>query len=235
MVKVLCVVQARLTSSRLPNKVLMTLGESELSILEHVNQRLNMSKHIDKVVFAIPDSAMNDPLAEFMDNKGIPYTRGSEDDVLDRFYQCAKKYEPQFVVRATCDNPLVDWKLCDQLIENLGDNDYIGATGAPLGTGVEVFKMSALCEAYENASTEPQHEHVTPYMYQNLKWTRMNFSGLDYRLTVDEERDFYVMNELYSKLYKGSPIPNTEVYDYFSSHPELASYNQEVYQKKLGE
>ena len=213
----------------------MTLGNSGLSILEHVYQRLSQSHYIDKVVFAIPDTALNEQLACFMEGKNIPYSRGSENDVLNRFYQCAVQYNPELVVRATCDNPLVDWMLCDQLIENLGDNDYIGATDTPLGTGVEVFKMSALEEAYEKASTEPQHEHVTPYMYQNLKWKRMSFNGLNYRLTVDEERDFYVMNELYSKLYKGSPIPNTEVYEYLRNHSELANYNQEVHQKKLGE
>lgn len=213
----------------------MKLGDSKLSILEHVYQRLCQSKNIDKVVFAIPDTALNEQLASFMEGKNIPYTRGSEDDVLDRFYQCAVQYDPEVVVRATCDNPLVDWTLCDQLIDNLGDNDYIGATDVPLGTGVEVFKMSALREAHEKACTEPQHEHVTPYMYQNLKYTRMSFGGLDYRLTVDEERDYYVMNELYSKLYNGSPIPNREVYAYLVNHPELATYNQEVHQKKLGE
>ena len=84
MVKTLCIVQARLTSSRLPNKVLMTLGNSNLSILEHIYQRLNMSRYIDKVVFAIPNSAKNNPLAEFMGGKNIPYTRGSENDVLDK-------------------------------------------------------------------------------------------------------------------------------------------------------
>lgn len=235
MVKVLCIVQARLTSSRLPNKVLMTLGNSGLSILEHVYQRMSQSKCIDKVVFAIPDTPLNEQLAMFMDKKNIPYTRGSEDDVLDRFYQCAIIYDPEFVVRATCDNPLVDWRICDQLISSIDDNDYIGATDIPLGTGVEVFKMNALREAYEKADTEPQHEHVTPYMYQNLKYTRISFNGLNYRLTVDEERDFYVMNEIYNKLYQGRPIPNSEVYNYLGNHPELANYNQEVHQKKIGE
>lgn len=235
MVKVLCVVQARLTSSRLPNKVLMTLGESELSILEHVNQRLNKSKHIDKVVFAIPDSAMNEPLAEFMDNKGITFTRGSEDDVLDRFYQCAKKYEPQLVVRATCDNPFVDWELGDKLIESLEGNDYVGCKDTPLGTSLEVFTMAALEEAHKKATTEPEHEHVTPYIIQKMKSAQITYNGLSYRLTVDEERDFYVADSLYKALYQGSPIPNQVVYDYLACHKDLADYNRQVHQKQLGE
>lgn len=235
MVKTLCVVQARLTSSRLPNKVLMTLGESNLSILEHVYQRLNKSRYIDKVVFAIPDSAMNNPLAEFMNGKNIPYNRGSEDDVLDRFYQCAKQYNPKVVVRATCDNPFVDWALGDKLIENLGDNDYVGCKDTPLGTSLEVFTMPSLEEAHNKATTEPEHEHVTPYIIQKMKSAMIPYNGLSYRLTVDEERDFYVADTLYKALYKGEPIPNSVVYDYLLIHKELADYNREVHQKSLGE
>ena len=235
MVKILCVVQARLTSSRLPNKVLMTLGESNLSILEHVYQRLNKSRYVDKVVFAIPDSAMNNPLAEFMDSKNIPYTRGSEDDVLDRFYQCAKQYNPEVVVRATCDNPFVDWVLGDKLIESLGDNDYVGCKDTPLGTSLEVFSMHSLEEAHAKAVTEPEHEHVTPYIIQKMKSATIPYNGLSYRLTVDEERDFYVADTLYKELYKGEPIPNSVVYDFLSANKELADYNREVHQKILGE
>lgn len=235
MVNTLCVVQARLTSSRLPNKVLMTLGGSNLSMLEHVYQRLNKSRHIDNVVFAIPDSAMNNPLAEFMDKKNMLYTRGSENNVLDRFFQCAKQYKPKVVVRATCDNPFVDWILGDKLIENLGDNDYVGCKDTPLGTSLEVFTMSSLEEAHNKATTEPEYEHVTPYIIQKKKATLIAYNGLSYRLTVDEERDFYVADTLYKELYKGEPIPNSVVYDFLSTHQELADYNREVHQKTIGE
>ena len=235
MVKTLCIVQARLTSSRLPNKVLMTLGNSNLSILEHIYQRLNMSRYIDKVVFAIPNSAKNNPLAEFMGGKNIPYTRGSENDVLDRFYQCARQYNPKVVVRATCDNPFVDWVLGDKLIECLCDYDYVGCKDTPLGTSLEVFTMSSLEEAHEKASTEPEHEHVTPYIIQKMKSKLIAYNGLSYRLTVDEERDFYVANTLYRELYNGEPIPNSVIYDYLSTHKKLADFNSEVHQKILGE
>ena len=235
MVKVLCIVQARLTSSRLPNKVLMTLGDSGLTILEHVNLRLKQSKHIDKVVFAIPDSSLNDKLAEFMDEKGIEYTRGSEDDVLDRFYQCTKGYNPEIVVRATCDNPFVDWTLCDTLIEKLGEYDYIGCKDTPLGTSLEVFTMESLEKAYQFVTTEPEKEHVTPYIIQKMNSTFIPFNGLRYRLTVDEEIDLKLTNILYNELYHGQPIPNTDIYHYLSNHPEIAMINQKVHQKQLGE
>ena len=235
MVKTLCIVQARLTSSRLPNKVLMQLGDSNLSILEHIYNRLNQSKHIDKVVFAIPDTAMNDSLAVFLDEKVISYTRGSEDNVLERFYNCAKQYNPSVVVRATCDNPFVDWQLCDTLIEGLGDSDYVGCKDTPLGTSLEVFTMASLEKAHSNAITGPEREHVTPYIIQKMRSAIIAYNGLSYRLTVDEERDFYVVDMLYKALYQGKPIPNKVVYDYLASHKDLADYNSQVHQKQIGE
>lgn len=235
MVKTLCIVQARLTSSRLPNKVLMELGDSKMSILEHVYQRLNQSKYIDKIVFAIPESLSNDPLSDYLDRKSIYYTRGSEDDVLDRFYHCAIQFKPIIVVRATCDNPFVDWVLGDTLIERLEKYDYVGCKDTPLGTSLEVFTMTALEEAFQYASTEPEHEHVTPYIIQKKHSTLIPYNGLHYRLTVDEERDFFVVNSLYKRLYKGQPIPNDDVYEFLATHQDLANYNQEVHQKQLGE
>ena len=235
MVNTLCIVQARLTSSRLPNKILMKLGDTDLSILEHIYQRLKMSKYIDKIVFAIPDSQMNNPLAEFLESKGISFTRGSEDNVLERFYMSAVHYNPTIVVRATCDNPFVDWNLGDTLIEHLGDNDYVGCKDTPLGTSLEVFTMTSLKKAHQLASTEPEFEHVTPYIIQKMNSKYISYNGLTYRLTVDEERDLYVADTLYKELYKGEPIPNSVVYEYLATHKELADYNQKVHQKTLGE
>lgn len=238
MVKTLCIIQARLTSTRLPKKVMMPLGNSGKSILEHAYERLSLAKHIDKVVFAIPDSSMNDELAEFMKSKNIECYRGSEDDVLDRFYQCAIKYSPEVVVRATCDNPFVDFNIADDLWEHLEGNDYVYCKNVPLGTGVEVFTMKALVKSFNEATTGPEHEHVTPYIYThpNLFNTFGRDFGLpSYRLTVDEERDYELANRIYDALYQGKPIPNAEVYAYLEKHPELIAINTEVHQKKFNE
>lgn len=216
----------------------MPLGTSGKSVLEHAYERLSMAKHIDKVVFAIPDSSMNNELAEFMTSKNIEYYRGSEDDVLDRFYQCAIKYNSEIVVRATCDNPLVDYNVADDLWEHLGNNDYVCCKNVPLGTGVEVFTMKALTKSYNEATTGPEHEHVTPYIYthpdQFCIFVR-DFGLPSYRLTVDEDRDYELANRIYDALYKGSPIPNAEVYAYLEKHPELIAINTDVHQKKFNE
>lgn len=216
----------------------MTLGDSQKSILEHVYERLSLAHHIDKVVFAIPDSSLNNPLAEFLTTKGLEYYRGSEDDVLDRYYQCAKLYSPTVVVRATCDNPLVDFSLADDLIDSLKDYDYISPIGIPLGTGVEVFTMQALAQAWQEATTQPDHEHVTPYIYRNpdkFKTFKKNYSLPSYRLTVDEEADFNLADSIYRALYSGRPILNANVYDYLEHHQDIAHGNVSVHQKGWGE
>ena len=104
-VKVLCIVQARLTSTRLPNKVFKLLQGK--SIIELLYERLGMAKTIDKIVFAIPDNQDNASLCDYLKERGIETFLGSELDVFDRFLQCGKKYNPDWVVRATCDNPLI--------------------------------------------------------------------------------------------------------------------------------
>lgn len=235
MVNNLCIVQARLTSTRLPNKVMMKLGDSGLTLLEHVYERLNQCKFVDKIVFAIPDSTLNDTLAEFLSKKHIDYTRGNEDDVLNRFYECAKQYAPKLIIRATCDNPLVDWELIDKLIDQIGSYDYISSEDTPLGTSAEVFTMKSLERANNKAIKKEEREHVTPYIINNMSSVMIPYNGLFYRLTVDEDRDLYVINDVYSMLYKGKPIPNKAVYNYLSLKPEIANYNRDVHQKELGE
>lgn len=240
-VKNLCIVQARLTSNRLPNKVLLELGDSKLSILEHVYLRLNETKHIDQIVFAIPDSLKNVPLMEFLKIHDIPFFCGDEDDVLGRFYQCALKYNPEIIIRATCDNPFVDWHFADILIEQLRDDDYISCDAAPLGTVVEVFKFSSLVKAYKEAKQPEDREHVTPYIYNNK--SIFSFNDIPYylvlkdkyRLTVDTLADYELANIIYKNLYHGKPIENRSIYTFISENREILSINKDVKQKVLGE
>lgn len=218
----------------------MQLGNSKLSILEHVYQRLSQSRKIDKIVIAIPETPLNDKLAVFLDDKGISYVKGSEDNVLERFYQCAIRYKPQIVVRATSDNPFVDWRQIDNMIDNLEDNDYISSENAPLGTSASVFYAKALYAAYENAVTDIEKEHVTPYIYRHPDVFKvkkipyyLNINTSNYRLTVDTEQDFELADRLYSNLYKGYPIENSEVYKYLDANPELRAINLSVKQKTI--
>ena len=189
----MCIVQARLTSSRLPDKVIMPLAGK--TIAEHVFERLSLSRHIDKVVFAIPTGERNDELEQFLEERGIPSFRGSEDNVQERFIGCIREYRPEIVVRATSDNPFVDWEQADRQIEGLEDCDYVSSEGAPLGTGVEVFYAEGLEEVYRLAESDREREHVTPYLYTHPERFRVKrvpyHLKLDgsYRLTVDTDHD----------------------------------------------
>ena len=231
MVEVLCIVQARLTSERLSNKVLLPLGDSGISLLEHVFYRLQKVQKIDKLVFAIPDTPSNLQLAMFLDDKNIPYCVGSENDVLDRFWKTAIQEHPKLIVRATCDNPLVDWELVDALIDKLEDSDWISCDETPLGKAVDVFTMNALSEAYRQTTDKALRAHVTPYIWQKMKSKKIYWNDFQYRLTVDEPKDFELMNSIYNALYRGEPIPNSLVYGYLQENPKIARMNQSIHQK----
>jgi spore coat polysaccharide biosynthesis protein SpsF len=239
MVKVLCIVQARLTSSRLPDKVLQKLGYTNLSLLEHLYFRLQQSKKIDQIVFAIPNTPLNDLLAEFLDNQNISYSRGDENNVLKRFYECTKKYSSQLIVRSTCDNPCVDWRVADNLIEAIGNNDYVSGIGGPIGTSLEVFTTNALKKAFIEAKDDVSKEHVTPYIYRNpelFKTDKIHYylklKG-SFRLTVDTKEDMKLINIIYENLYKGFPIANVDIYKFLDDNPELLEINNEIKQNKI--
>ncbi|MDR0603975.1 MAG: glycosyltransferase family protein [Bacteroidales bacterium] len=239
MVKAICIVQARLTSSRLPDKVLKLLGREGKTILEHVYDRLLLSTNLDKIIFAIPDTESNDYLFDFLQQKEIPTFRGSEDNVLSRYYECAKKYSPQIIVRATCDNPLVDWTLIDMAIQMFINNtcDYVNMKGYPLGTGTEVFSWKSLQIVYSKVEDKSDKEHVTPFFYKNPDIFSIStlqnvvYQTNKYRLTVDTEEDYELMKIIYNELYNGTPVFNKSVMDFLDKHPELLSINDMIEQK----
>lgn len=238
MVNTLCIVQARLTSLRLPNKVLMPLGNSGKCLLEHVYERLMKAKCIDKVVFAIPGNKENEPLENFLKDRGIPvYVEyGDENNVLMRFYNCAKEYMPKYIFRATCDNPFVDWECIDMLFVERDNYDYLYSHSAPLGVAVEYFPMKALVEAYLNAHDKFELEHVAPYIYNHPEKYRVGdipyyMNVPFYRLTVDTKEDYQLAQEIYAALDNRKLFTNAEVYKFLQNNPELLKINAEIKQK----
>ncbi|MDR1584535.1 MAG: glycosyltransferase family protein [Prevotellaceae bacterium] len=235
----LCIVQARLTSSRLPNKVLKTLGSR--TIVEHVYDRLLLSHKIDRIVFAIPDTNENNSLFDFLLEKEIPVFRGDENNVLSRYYKCAKEYMPQRIIRATCDNPLVSWELIDRAVQLLIDKqyDYVGTHGFPLGTGTEVFTWDALTLAYCNTKNQLWKEHVTPFFYKNPDTINIATINNDVnqtdtcRLTIDTLEDYELMKIIYDELYDKSPISNDVVMDFLDKNPQLLNTNNLIIQRNV--
>lgn len=161
------IIQARMGSTRLPKKVMLNILEKP--ILWHVINRVSKASLIDKLIVATTTNNEDDAIVEFCKNNGILFFRGSENDVLDRYYQCAKEYNITDIARITADCPLHDPNVIDMIIKEYMGNDYDYVSNSieytfPDGLDVEIFSFDALKIAWENAKLVSEREHVTPYM-----------------------------------------------------------------------
>ena len=201
--RVLAIIQARYNSTRFPGKVVKKINNK--TVLEILIKRLSSSEYVSKIVVACSKNQKDLPVVNICKKLGINYFVGSEDDVLDRFYKAAKKYKGENIVRITADCPLLDPKIIDDVISNFFSNnaDYASNTNPPTfpdGLDVEVFKFSALKEAYIKARQLTEREHVTPFIINNKKFKKFNLKNfIDYstlRLTLDEKEDFILITKI---------------------------------------
>ncbi|WP_037353027.1 cytidylyltransferase domain-containing protein [Selenomonas sp. FC4001] len=208
--KVLAIVQARCSSSRLPGKVIKELAGKPMII--HELERLSRSKTIDKIVLATSTEASDDPLALVVADAGMTVYRGNLDDVLDRYYQCASEYQPQHVVRITGDCPVIDWRLVDNVINThiKHGNDYTTLSEYyPDGLDTEVMKFSALEEAWNKSKLLSEREHVTLYLRNHgndfkLETIPCKENLESMRWTVDEPQDFMFITQVFAELYSAN-------------------------------
>jgi spore coat polysaccharide biosynthesis protein SpsF len=178
-------------------------------------QRIQQSKKIDKLIIATTTASIDEAIADFATQKGVAHFRGSENDVLDRFYQAVKNENADYIVRLTSDCPLIDAVLIDKVIQYAVENnlDYCSNVLHPTypdGQDVEVFKFSALEKAWKNAVLTSDREHVTPFIWRNSSYkkgeifTSDNFEeGYDYehvRITVDELKDYELVAKVVEHL-----------------------------------
>ncbi len=206
---ILAIIQARVSSTRLPKKVLLPLLGKPM--LEHQIDRVKRSKNIDRVIVATSSNQSDDSVDTLCKKINISCFRGSLDDVLDRYYSAAKIYLPEHVVRITGDCPVIDHEVIDKVIDQHLDSnaDYTSNTIDPTypdGLDVEVIKYSVLKEAWEKADLASEREHVTPYIKKMEKYSKVNVEHHDdlsnIRLTVDELVDYEVVRFIYESLYK---------------------------------
>ena len=242
---VVAVVQARMGSTRLPGKVMRPiLGRP---MLWHIVQRVSQTSGVDKLVVATSDRSSDEPIRRFCREHQIDCTAGSEQDVLDRFYQTASTHKGDPLLRVTADCPFVDPRLIDKLLELFGSAayDHVGvATGAgalhseqgrfPDGLDTECFSFEALWRAWSEATRPSDREHVTPYMWRvpgrfrnGALFPQRNYC--QHRWTVDTESDFDLVSRVYENLYReDQAFSMDEILDYLSQHPELALLNQDL-------
>lgn len=200
----LCIIQARIGSTRLPGKVLKKVNG--VTLLEYEIKRVKKSKKINKIIIATSDKKADDKIEKLCEKINIDCFRGSENDVLDRYYKCALEHS-QFknIIRITGDCPLVDPKVIDKVLIFFEKGKYDYASNVleetyPDGMDIEVFSKKALEDAAKNAKLLSEREHVTLYIRNNKKFKKRNVeSEKDYsnfRLTVDNKEDLEVIKFL---------------------------------------
>ncbi|MDD5145733.1 MAG: glycosyltransferase family protein [Candidatus Pacebacteria bacterium] len=243
---IVAIIQARMGSTRLPQKVLRAIGGKPM--LQWVVERAKRSRMVNDVIVATSDKKQDDLIEKLCKKLKIGYFRGSENDVLNRFYQAAKKYKADKVVRITGDCPFIEPEIIDEVIRThlKNKNDYTSndaGVGYPRGLDVEVFNFGSLEKANFKAKKIYEREHVTPYFYENpriFKVQILKAKGIlkrpKFRLCVDKKEDLKLVREIYkilSKRKKGISI--FDIIHLLDSDKKLARVNENIRQKKLGE
>lgn len=234
---VVTIIQARMGSNRLPGKVLMKIKEK--SILEHVINFLNLSKLVEIIVVATTNLPEDDQIEKLCHDLNIKCFRGNPENVLERYYQCAKLFDADLIVRLTGDDPLIDPKLVDSIIYECQNGKYDYASNVlhqtyPIGySPCEVFTFKTLKDLYNNQKDPMSTEHVTYYIRKNPNFYKIkefsapvNLSRPNWRLTIDYKEDFQLMSEIFSKLYSGPPISYESLVDLLEKNPELLKINE---------
>ncbi|KOO49603.1 cytidylyltransferase domain-containing protein [Viridibacillus arvi] len=239
---VTAIIQARMGSTRLPGKILKEVNGKPL--LAYQLERIARAKYVDKVVIATTVNQKDDVIVEFCDNNDVEYYRGSENDVLSRYYEAAELYEGDSIVRLTSDCPIIDPVILDKTIKYYDDNDYDYVSNTiertyPRGLDTEVFSRAALEKAYKEATLLRDKEHVTAYMYSNPKNFKLGYitneqDYSEYRWTVDTTEDFELIELILKKLYQeNNMFYMNDVIELLKQNPEWVAINAHIEQKKL--
>ena len=242
--KTVAIIQARLGSTRLPGKVLHLIKGKPLIV--HMLDRLKQCRMIDALVLATSSLPQDRPLFELASREKIEGFAGSEEDVLDRFYQAAKLYQADVVVRLTGDCPLIDPVVTNFIIEShlKRGKDYTSNTvtrSYPRGLDTEVMSFAALKKASQEATKPYEREHVTPYIYDHPKDFSIeqvvaegSLNQPDLRLTVDTPEDFKFVQEIFNRLYDQKPhFSITDILNLLNAQPELKQINAHIQQKLI--
>ncbi|WP_419176996.1 aminotransferase class III-fold pyridoxal phosphate-dependent enzyme [Desulfosediminicola sp.] len=233
--KIVAVVQARMGSTRLPNKVMKAMDG--VPMIELLLTRLARAKEVDQIIVATSGDERNLPLVAHVRKLGYDCEQGSENDVLDRYVQTAKKYHADIVVRITGDCPLVDPELVDEVVRRFKSAgvDYFSNTTPPTypdGLDIEVFTFKVLEQASQETSDTFDREHVTPYLRKPEKFRigsmqhELDLSAL--RWTVDEPADFVVIEKVFQYFHPRTDFSWDEVHNLQLQQPELFSINRHL-------
>jgi len=242
--KVAAIIQARMGSTRLPGKILKKVLDKTL--LEYQIERVKRAKSIDEIIIATTTKESDDQIVQLCQQLSIPYYRGSEEDVLSRYFEAATQFNADVIVRLTSDCPIIDPNVIDKVVthylENKDRYDYVSNTLTrtyPRGLDTEVMSYKALKRAHEEAKELMYREHVTAYIYHHPDQFRFfSVSNVkdesQHRWTVDTEEDFHLIKNILEMLYPTKPLFTFEdVIQILRSKPEWVQINAHIEQKKL--
>jgi spore coat polysaccharide biosynthesis protein SpsF len=265
MPKTVAIIQGRMSSSRLPGKVLLDIAGKPM--IEHVIERTRRARTLDAVTVATTTDPSDDPIAAFAVSLGIPYTRGSLHDVLDRYYQAAKTHEADVIVRITADCPVIDPDVIDQTVKLVTDHSSLitdfscnrlpppFTRSFPIGLDVEICTFAALERAWKESTETFHREHVMPYLYEGTHLAsrtlhlaegvsprgfhiaQLNHNP-DYgslRWTVDTPEDLIFIREIFARLKDRSHFTWYDVLEIVQKEPQLAQINAEIRHKTMTE
>ena len=258
LVKVVATIEARMTSSRLPGKVLKDLSGKPM--LQWIIERVMPSKNIDEIAIATSDKSSDDPIVELSRRVNVPCCRGNLEDVLERLTMCAESRNADLIVRLTGDNPLCHYGLIDSMVECFlnSDYDFLCTTFMafskvwnvprtfPLGLGVAIFPLAILKDVNRLAVDPNERENTVKYIIDRPdkyrlgafkaegKFAKLNRPEL--RLTVDTEEDFEIMEQVFNSLSKEDIYFSVdESIEFLDNNPEIRDANSDVKQKWLCE
>ncbi|MBN9654819.1 glycosyltransferase family protein [Halobacillus sp. GSS1] len=241
--KVMAIVQARMGSTRLPGKVLKQVNGKTL--LEYQIERMLRSKKINQLVVSTSKKELDDPIIELCRDLKVDTFRGSEKDVLGRFYETCEHYKADVVVRMTADCPFIDPDVMDKVISYFLDHHpyymYVSNTRSrsyPRGMDTEVFTYEVLKDAYMNANSPHDLEHVTPFIVKRVGPSAVAQVSHDidlshHRWTVDTPEDFQFVSKVLDCLYPTNPtFTFQDVLGVLERNPEWVEINRQVKQKE---
>lgn len=238
---IIIIIQARRSSTRLEDKILLPLCGREL--LLRMAERVKASRFGKNIVIATTKNKKDDLIVDLCKGVGINYFRGDEYDVLDRYYHASLYYEADIIAKIPSDCPLIDPEIIDKVFERFigiyPEFDYVSnlhPATYPDGNDVEVFKFSALEEAWKKSKLIFEREHTTPYIWDNPQLFKIGNvewdTGLDYsmthRFTIDYREDYELINEIFEELYPENPLFGLKEILYLTDilKPELKEINK---------
>lgn len=238
--KIVTVVQARCSSSRLPNKILLPLVGKEL-LLRQI-ERISFSKLAGTIVVATSTESSDDIVEKICLENNILCFRGNLTDLLDRHYQAAKIYDADAVVKIPSDCPLIDFRIIDKVLDyfirNNDKYDYVSnlhPATYPDGNDVEIMHFSVLEKAWKEAEKDFEREHTTPYIWENpqifrignVVWETGKDFSMSHRFTIDYPEDYQFIKEIYERLYPNNPYFSLDdILNLLESEPEIKKINE---------